>query len=76
LRLAIGDDDYQAYTERLGDDRQITPPARTFMLDPDSEYRHRPMSMLRCSPPTGDCGEKFLTPTSRTTRPRRQIANI
>jgi hypothetical protein len=44
LRLAIGDDDYQAYTERLGDDRQITPPARTFMLDPDNEYRHRPMS--------------------------------
>jgi len=40
LRLAIGDDDYQAYTKRLGDDRQITPPARTFMLDPDSEYRH------------------------------------
>jgi hypothetical protein len=68
LRLAIGDDDYQAYTERLGDDRQITPPARTFMLDPGSEYRHRPVSMLRCAP-TGDCGERFLTPTSRTAKP-------
>jgi hypothetical protein len=49
------------------------------MLDPDNQYRRRPMSLLRRAPPTGvTAGERF----SHADKPvlqsgdRRRIANI